>query len=74
MCFRDNEAPTLMDHLDQIQVFIPAPTIEGYNEATVIEHLANDKPKVVTILAEVLEASASTLRQYEQVLVDMKLR
>ena len=72
--FREGDAPTIAEYLDPVQVFIPAPTIDGYHESKVIEHLAQDKPKVVTIMAEVLEASANTMRQYEDVLVEIKLR
>ena len=74
MYFRDDEAPTIVDYLDAVQVFIPAPITQGYNESKVLEHLANDKPKVVTVLAEVLEASSDTLREYCDVLIGMKLR
>ena len=74
MYFRDGEAPTIVDYLDAVQVFIPAPITQGYNESKVLEHLANDKPKVVTVLAEVLEASSDTLREYCDVLIGMKLR
>ena len=74
MYFRDDEALTIMDHLDAIQVLIPAPVTEGYNESKVLEHLADDKQTVVTVLAEVLEASSDTLKEYCDVLVEMKLQ
>ena len=48
--------------------------IDGYNESKLIDTLADDKAKLVTILAEVLEASANTMRENEDILVDMKLR
>ena len=72
--FRDNDAITIAQYLDAIQVFIPAPVIEGYNESKVLQALADDKAKLVTILAEVLEASANTMKEYEDILVGMKLR
>ena len=72
--FRDNDAITIAQYLDAIQVFIPAPVTEGHNESKLLQTLADDKAKLVTILAEVLEASANTMKEYEDILVGMKLR
>jgi len=57
MYFRDSEAPTVIDYLDHVQMFIPAPALSNVNKSKVVESLANNKQKTVTILAETLESS-----------------
>ena len=42
--------------------------MEGVNSSKVLEHLKDDKAMVVKVLAEVLEASSDTLRDYEEAL------
>ena len=44
--------------------------MEGVNSSKVLEHLKDDKAMVVKVLAEVLEASSDTLRDYEEALTE----
>ena len=54
-----------MDHLDHVQMFIPAPVLSNVNASKVVESLANDKQKTVTILAEALESSLDWMKSCE---------
>jgi len=53
--FRDGDAPTILDLLDPVQIFIPAPVLSNVNRSKVVENLRDDKGKTVTILAEIME-------------------
>ena len=65
MYFRDGEAPTIMDLLDPVQIFIPAPVLSNMPRAKVVEDLQDNKPRTVTILAEALESSLDTMKSFE---------
>ena len=71
--FRDDDAPTIMDLLDPVQMFIPAPVLSNINRSKVVESLMNDKAKTVTILAEVFESSHDTLKNFESALLSAKM-
>ena len=71
--FRDGEVPTLMDFLDPVQVFIPAPVLSNVNRSKVVVNLLNDKPRTVTILAEALETSLDIMKGFEQELLQAEL-
>jgi len=45
--FRDGDAPTIMDLLDPVQLFIPAPVLSNVNNSKVPDHLRDDKAKTV---------------------------
>ena len=67
--FRDDDAPTILDFLDHVQILIPAPVLSNVNASKVVESLANDKQKTVTILAQALESSLEWMKSCEQELL-----
>ena len=71
--FRDNDAPTIMDLLDPVQLFIPAPVLSNVNRSKVVESLRDDKPKTVTILAEIFETSLDTMKNFESALLSAQM-
>ena len=48
---------TIIDLLDPVQVFIPAPVLSNVNRSKVVDRLKDDKVKTVEILAELMESS-----------------
>ena len=71
MYFRDNEMPTVMDVLDPVQIFIPSPSLSNISSSRVLEHLSDQKEQTVTVLTEVMEASANTMKEYDSVIRDI---
>lgn len=64
MYFRDGEMPTILDILDPIQCFIPAP-----NSGKTIEELVEDKKKVVEILASALQMAQNMMKNFVDTLL-----
>ena len=69
MYFRDGDAPTVMDLLDPVQLFIPAPVLSNVNRSKVVESLRDDKAKTASILAEIFETSLDTMKNFETALI-----
>ena len=67
--FRDGDMPTILDILDPVQLFIPAPILSNINRSKVIDSLQNDKGKTVTILAELMESSLDIMKDFESALI-----
>ena len=73
MYFRDGDMPTILDILDPVQLFIPAPLLSNVNNSKVIESLRDDKPKTVTILAETMESSLDIMKEFESALLSVQM-
>ena len=74
MYYRDGEMPTILDIIDPVQLFIPAPVLSNINRSKVVESLANDKAKVVEILAEIMETSLTVMKDFESALISAQLK
>jgi len=74
MYMRDDDASTILDGLDPVQLLIPAPALSNINASKVIESLKEDKPKTVTILAEALESSLDFLKGAGDMLLAGQMR
>ena len=73
MYFRDGDMPTILDILDPVQLYIPAPVLSNVNNSKVIESLREDKPKTVTILAETMESSLDVMKDFESALLSVQM-
>lgn len=71
--FRDGDAPTIMDLLDPVQLFIPAPVLSNINNSKVPDSLRDDKAKTVQVLAEIFESSLDTMKSFEQALLSAQM-
>ena len=74
MYFRDGGAPTILDMLDPVQIFIPAPFLSNVNRSKIVENLRNNKDLTVTILAEIMESSLNTMKDFENALIDAQMK
>ena len=72
--FRDGDMPTILDILDPVQLFIPAPILSNINRSKVIDSLQNDKGKTVTILAELMESSLDIMKDFESALISAQMK
>lgn len=73
MYFRDGDMPTILDILDPVQLYIPAPVLSNVNNSKIIESLREDKPKTVTILAETMESSLDVMKDFESALLSVQM-
>ena len=71
--FRDNDIPTVMDLLDPVQMFIPAPALSNVNRSKIADSLLNDKPRTVQILADIFETSLDTMKNFEEALLSAQM-
>lgn len=67
------DLPTIIDMFDPVQLLIPAPVLSNVNRSKVVESLAEDKAKTVSILAEILESSLDLMKNFEDGLIGAKI-